>query len=507
MIRLKGKGLLAKLFFLSVIFFLALPHALWGQKGKKVKYKAELSEYQKLKDGREQIKLNQSVVFEHQGALMHCDSAYFFPKENSIEAFSNIHVNQGDTVHLYGDQMDYNGNTKVLIIRGNVRLIDQKMTLTCDEITYDRNTGRANYFGGGNISDLENQLYSKIGVYNSQSKWFLFKDSVRLRSAKYHMVSDTLLYHPESGVTRFRGPSTIESDSGFIYCSYGDYDTKNGIAYFSNRAEIHDRSQILIGDSIYYNKATTEGVLVGNVYVEDTIQKFIIRGQYAKYRGKPEYAFVTGQPIYTMLTDGDSVHVHGDTLRIITEGNHKKVRVSPNAVIYKTDLQGKCDSLTYSESDSTMRMYVQPVLWSNESQLTAEHIYLTLRNEKLDSIYMIKKAFILTKVDSIKYDQVRGKNMYGKFANNELYSLRVIGNGQTVYTVEDKGVQQGINRADCSDMIVRFKDSKIFQVVFINKPNAKLYPLRRIPSGELYLRGFNPRFEEKPKHKSDLLKK
>jgi len=476
-----------------------------AQGRKKISYKAKDSYYEK-KDGKEIIKLYKEVVFKHEGILMYCDSAYFYQKEQSMDAFSNIHVNQGDTVHLYGDKMFYNGKTKQIKIEGNVRMVDKKMTLNSNLVNYDRNTGLASYYGGGTIVNEENTLFSKIGSYNSQTEWFTFKDSVHLTHPKYVISSDTLLYHPESGITRFRGPSQILADSSFISCSWGDYDTHNEIAYFSKRAEIHDKSRILIGDSIYYNRTIGKGELFGRVNISDTIEKFIIRGEYANYQDRPENAFVTGSPLYTMLAGEDSVHIHGDTLRIITNRyGQKKIKVYPNALIYKQDFQGKCDSLIYNESDSIINMYVEPVLWNGKSQLTARDIILKLRNNSIDSIFMIKDAFILTEVDSVKYDQIRGKNMSGNFIDNQLRNLVVVGNGQTVYTVVDKGEQQGINRADCSDLIVRFKDGDVYQVIFIEKPDAKMYPIDQIPSGELFLRGFNPRLDEKPKSKQDLM--
>ena len=94
--------------------------------------------------------------------------------------------------------------------------------------------------------------------------------------------------------------------------------------------------------------------------------------------------------------------------------------------------------------------------------------------------------------------------MKGKFVNSELRSLYVLGNGQTVYTVMEDDKQQGVNRADCSDIIVRLKNADISEVVFLTKPNAKMYPLKDIPQGELFLRGFNPRLDEKPNSKADL---
>lgn len=492
----------AILLLLQVFFFLS---ASAQSKKRKIKYKAEESVYEKSGDS-DVIKLYKSVRFEHEGAIMTCDSAYFYRKENSFDAYSNVHVNQGDTVNMYCDVMHYDGTTKVLDAKGNVRFQDKTMNLNTPSIRYNREDGSAVYSQGGNITDPENTLYSKIGIYNTNSEWFIFKDSVQLKSQKYSITADTLLFNSASGLARFRGPSLIESDSGFIKCNYGDYDTQNDIAYFSNRCEIHDRASVIIGDTVYYNQTTGVGDLYGDVYMSDSIQKYTIIGQHAYFQENPEYALVTGEPLYTMIDDqGDSLHIHGDTLRINTPANGKRlIRVYNNSKFFKSDFQGKCDSLVFDEGDSTLRMFSAPVLWNGKSQLTANDIYMTLRNGNLDSIFMIKKAFILSQVDSIKFDQVRGKDMKGKFYDSELRSLYVIGNGQTVYTVIDDGKQQGINRADCSDIIVRLRDSEISEVVFLTKPNAKMYPLKDIPEGELFLRGFNSRLSEKPNSKEDL---
>ena len=492
----------AILLLLPVFFFLS---ASAQKKKKKIKYTAEESVYEKNGDN-DVIKLYKAVRFEHEGAVMTCDSAYFYRKENSFDAFSNIHVNQGDTVNVYCDEMNYNGTTKILDAEGNVRFSDKSMSLVTPSIRYNREDGSAVYTKGANITDPDNTLFSKIGVYNTKSEWFIFKDSVRLNSQKYSITADTLLFNSASGLARFRGPSLIESDSGYINCNYGDYDTQNDIAYFSNRCEIHDKASVLIGDTVYFNQTTGVGDLYGNVYMSDSIQRYTITGQHAYFQEEPEYALVTGDPLYTMIDDqGDSLHIHGDTLRINTRLNGDRlILVYNNSKFFKSDFQGKCDSLVFDERDSTLRMYTEPVLWNGKSQLTANDIYMTLRNGKLDSIFMIKNAFILSQVDSVKFDQVRGKDMKGKFYDSELRSLFVIGNGQIVYTVVDDGKQQGINRADCSNIIVRLKNSEISEVVFMTKPNAKMYPLKDIPQGELILRGFNSRLDEKPNSKEDL---
>jgi hypothetical protein len=181
------------------------------------------------------------------------------------------------------------------------------------------------------------------------------------------------------------------------------------------------------------------------------------------------------------------------------------VRVYRNTRFFKSDFQGKCDSLIYTEQDSTFHLYHEPVVWNAANQLSADFIFMTTRNGNMDSLHMIDNAFLIALEDSSKYNQIKGRDMYGKFFENELRLIYVMGNGQTVYYAydeEDKEV--GVNRADCSNLIIRIKESKVERVTFITKPDAVLYPPYKIPKGELFLRGFNPRYEEQLKGKTDL---
>jgi lipopolysaccharide assembly outer membrane protein LptD (OstA) len=151
-----------------------------------------------------------NVIFEHEGALMYCDSAWLFSEENRIRAFRNIRINQGDTLFLTGDYLEYSGNTKMAIVTGDeVILRDPEMTLLTDRLELNRETNLAYYYTGGKVSNDENILTSKKGYYNSNTKLFSFKDSVVLTNPRYIMYSDTLDYHSESRISYFKGPSTI----------------------------------------------------------------------------------------------------------------------------------------------------------------------------------------------------------------------------------------------------------------------------------------------------------
>lgn len=261
-----------------------------------------------------------------------------------------------------------------------------------------------------------------------------------------------------------------------------------------------------MGDSIFYKVKLGQGEIFKNAYLRDTANDYLITGGYARYIEFPEYALVTDKPLYAIKIEEDSLFITGDTLVVLEDvDNKRKVRVFSNSKFFKPDFQGKSDSLIYTQSDSTFQLYHNPVVWNEGNQLTADIIFLTTKLGRLDSLNMLGNAFLISLEDTSKYNQIKGRNMYGKFFENELRTIYVQGNGQTVYyAYDEKDLEIGVNRADCSNLIIRIKDSRVDRVTFLVKPEATLYPSGKIPAGELFLKGFNPRYKEKIASKEAL---
>lgn len=447
------------------------------------------------------------VKYEHEGAKMQCDSSIYFRNENRFEAYGNVRINQGDTINLTGDKVTYSGASRLLHVTGNVFMSDGSMRLQTEEIIYDRAQNIAYYNGGGHLVQEGNTLKSKMGFYNTGSKRFTFRDSVVLNGPDYSISADTLQYGSQNKIAYFLGPTEIVSGESYIYCEKGQYDTENDIAQLTKNALITKNAQTIKGDSIFYQVKNGEGYVEGHAYLSDTINKYVITGGRVQYVEHPEWALVTDHPLYALKVDDDTLYITGDTLNVITDRFlERKVRVFRNTRFFKTDFQGKCDSLIYTESDSTFNLYHEPVVWNQENQLTADFIYMTTKQGNLDSLHMLGNAFMIGQEDSTKYNQIKGRNMYGKFYNNELRTIFVSGNGQTVYYAYDEDEKEiGVNRADCSDLIIRIEESKVDKVVFLVKPKSTLYPTGQIPKGELFLKGFRNRFNEQMQSKEDLI--
>ncbi|HRW22548.1 MAG TPA: OstA-like protein, partial [Bacteroidales bacterium] len=217
------------------------------------------------KIGNRAMRLIGDVVLKHEDAYMYCDSGYLYRETNSFKAFNNVKILQGDSLLLTGTSLDYFGNTKLAKMRDSVVLKHYNSYLETDSLNYDRNDDVAYYFGGGEIFDIENHLVSKRGYYYTNDKEYIAVDSVILVNPQYKMYADTLKYNTETEIAYFYGPTNIISDSNFIYCENGFYDTRKDLSAFSENAYLINGEQTLKGDSLFYDRNKRMGEAFINV--------------------------------------------------------------------------------------------------------------------------------------------------------------------------------------------------------------------------------------------------
>jgi lipopolysaccharide export system protein LptA len=459
--------------------------------------------------GEDVRRLSGDVIFRQGNTLMYCDSALFYDKSNSIDAYGSIRI-EGPEAHMNGKVLHYDGNTRQAVITREVKLTDDKMTLTTELLNYNTETEIADYSTGATVVDNENVLTSNRGYYYTKDKMVFFKDNVVLINPQYIVKSDTLKYNTTTATTYFYGPCFINStgkDSSYIYCEYGWYNTKSGKSYFSRNAYIQSKENRLKGDSILYDKPEGTGRSFGNVEVTDTAQKVMILGDYAYVNEKTHRSLVTGKTQLVKIFDTDSLFMHADTLYAVedTALKQKSYFAYKHVRIFKPDLQGKCDSLVYSTADSSMHFFSDPVLWSGANQLTADSISLMVDSGEIRKMFLNVNAFIASSEDSLRYNQVRGKEMTGYFNDNELRKIRVVGNGQTIYYIRnDKKQISGVNRAECSDLLIFVSNSDVERITLIYKPDATLYPVKETDPLEMRLKGFEWRSEIRPVSREDI---
>ena len=480
---------------------------LFSQVPRKVQQEADYVEFDKsIAEGAYRNIGN--VIFRHEGALMYCDSAYFYSATNSLDAFSNVHIIQGDTADLYGDFLHYDGNTRIAQVRKNVRLIGKNTNLVTGSLDFDLSRNIGYYTNHADIESGENKLTSRIGYYYSNEQMYYFRDSVILRNPEYTMYSDTLKYNTLTHTAYFFGPTEIIGDSSYIYCENGWYNTETNKSMLKKRALVKNETQTIRGDSLYYERETGYGEGFSNIELLDEEQNIVLRGNHAFINQKEDRALITDSALFIYITDGDSVFVHADTLRAMPDSaGNRQMKAFYKVKLFKSDLQGVCDSLFYSTSDSILRLYTKPVLWSGVNQLSAEYIEIWTRNRQIHQLHMQQLAFIINRDESTMFNQIKGKSMVCYFKDNEVYKIMVNGNGQTVYYARDKDQLIGVNIAQSSDLVIMMKENKADKIKFITKPTAVLYPLDLAPKEELFLKDFKWHEPARPKDRYDIFRR
>lgn len=606
-------------------------------------------------------------VFRQDNATLTCDSAYFYLSQNSFEAFGHVHINQADTINIYADHLNYDGNTKTAVLTENVKLTDNEAVLTTSNLVYNLGTKIGQYQSGGMIVNGKNTLTSRNGYYFTQSKDAFFRYDVEVKSPEVLIKSDTLKYNTLSKIAYFFGPTHIYGKTDTLYTENGQYNTINDQASFGKKNLYTQNSKSLKGDSLFYDGKKGYGRAVKNIIFIDTAQKIELRGDLGLYQKKDESIIVTKNAYVIFLTEKDSVSkdsiwLTADTLesrvlqkmdlyqmrekarlailamdakadslknasmgfvtnpaepvaqpeaevddflvdstltdstriaflkdsllsrkqflkdsvlnikelqeketaRLVEENKRPKALAIPVAVrapdeplqwpalkveerklglvplvvkksksvsvyeipdpeasdttkirivsayrnvkIFKSDLQAKADSAFFSYGDSTMRIYQKPLIWAQGSQLSADTMYLQMKNQKMDNLDMIRNAIIVnTDKDSVKFNQIAGKLMKGYFKNEQLDVVFVNGNAESIYFPTDSSSNDGMMRSIASRMRINFDDDSVMSISFIRKPEHTYYPLEKQTEELKTLPNFNWKPKERPKSKLDIL--
>jgi lipopolysaccharide export system protein LptA len=449
-----------------------------------------------------------SVIFEHEGTLLYCDSAYLFDATNKMQAFSNVRI-VGDSTIITGNTANYDGSTRIADIIGNVKMVDPSTILTSSALTYDLTNKIASYITTGKIIGRKNknELTSTTGQYHSNSKTLFFRRNVVLKNPEYTMNSDTLQYNTLNETAYFFGPTHIVSKENTIYCQKGFYNTKTDISQFEKNAQIDSKKQSIKAEQIYYDRKLGIGKARVNVVISDTAEKLVLTGNKADYYEKQDRIILTDSASMQKEMSGDTLFLHGDTLRsfIDTVVNKRTLFAYYKVKFFKKDFQGIADSLIYSEIDSTIRLYGKPILWNQENQLTADTVYLQMANNQIEKLFLKKSAFIVSQEDTFHFNQLKGKNITGYFQKSELKKIDIRGNGESIYyAADDDSAYIGVNKAVCTDMLIHLDSSKVQQITFITQPVAELLPVNEIPWQELQLKGFKWLSDKRPKRKEDI---
>lgn len=447
-----------------------------------------------------------NVRIRHEDVLMWCDSAYTYTGTNRVDAFGNVRINQGDTLNLYARKVFYNGDISEARAYQNVRLVNKSTTLYTDTLHYDMDANIGYYDYNGKIVDSTNTLTSVIGKYFIDTDLIHFYKNVEAHNEKFTLESDTLFYNTKTGRIFIMGPTTIRDSLNTLYAEDGWYDTNSGEAELLKNPVIFNETQQIKANYIKYNESDGNGRAIGNVQIDDYENSVTVTGNTSDYNDKLEIATVTDSALFMMYSEKDTLFLHADTLRTVpdTIEGEKLIMAYYGARFFRSDLQGVCDSLVYFTKDSIVQLFKNPVIWSDVHQLTADQIEMKQHTNSPDELHLRNNSFIISKLDSGRFDQIKGKEMVGFVVNNELNRINVNGNGQTLYYARQDEEIIGLNRVESSRISIHFREGKVFRISFLQAPEGILKPLFALTEEEKTLSGFDWKIHLRPLSRHDV---
>ena len=463
------------------------------------------------------------VHIKHKGIEMWCNEAIYYGKQDFIEAYGSVRVKQGDSLDMTSKYVEYSGKTQLAYASGDVVLIDPTSKLYTDILYFDRIKQQAFYNQKGKVvRDTSGTITSTIGHYYMNAKKYQFTDNVKLVNPEYIIDTNRLDFFTVSGYAFLYGPTTITSDTSIIYCERGFYSTNNDTGYFVKKSRIDYDERTIIGDSLYFDRNKNFASATNNIKVTDTLNNSIIKGHYAEVFRAKDSVFITKRALAITKQENDSIFIHSDTLMITGPPDQRIVRAFYNAKMYKSDLSGKADSIHMNQntgltqlinfydtdSEDAFSKRRHPVLWHHENQITGDSIHLISnpKTESLDSLKVFENAFVISK-DSLGagYNQISGKKLDGLFKENELHTIDVIKNAESIYFLRNADNELvGIDKSKSGKMRIWVSENKIDELRKINQIDGKTYPEDDFPENERILKGFVWRETERPISVEDL---
>ncbi|HLT05987.1 MAG TPA: OstA-like protein [Cyclobacteriaceae bacterium] len=489
--------------FLLILFFCGWGITLLAQGNTDPKSRLEIIQAEQLLGGKGFERLLDDVVMRHQNSMIYCDSAHFYGQQNLAKLFGNVRIEDpDDSVTTYSAYGEYDGNSQLAKLRTGVVFKNKETTLYTDFLDYHRSTGEANYFNSGKVVDSTNVLTSDKGLYQTVLDKITFTDLVVLTNPDYTLKSNVLVYNTVTKIAETEGITNIQSKEGNkLNARKGTfYDTEAKIFRFFD-GDVETENSLVSAERLYYDENNQYYEASENVSVFHKERNVEIFGEEGRYWEDRKYSKVYGNALVQKYFEKDTLYMIADTLisQDSEDAASRYLQAFSNMRMIKSDLSGRSDSMVYTYSDSTIYLYGDPVLWNNNSQITADSIRFLIANEDIDRAFLKDNAFAVTRDTVLNFNQIRGRKMTGYFSDGQLNKLDVEGNGESLYyALENDTTLRGVNKLLCGRIIMSFEGGKVSRISHTIKPEASFTPPHMLKEEDTVLAGFTWREEERP---------
>lgn len=470
------------------------------------------------------------------------DQLTYYIDRKYAEFRGNV-IFEDSTARMLTDSLDYDLNTNIGQFWGGGTLVNDSSVLSSLSGTYYHRKREAIFKGDVHLENPDFDLYSDSMRYDTEEKIAYFIAATRIVNGDDVITTNSGYYDTKTNKAQFGGNTEMVSGSTTIRANELDYDSEAGFGIATGNVIWQDSVEeitILANyaeyiDSIDYVLATEDPLLIDitdgdTLYMSaDTLVTFkipppietgeladlqdtLIRNDSSTTDSALTVVSDTTTEVAPMVTDSLNIGLADsvDTLDFLTTDSLEQDVSSDSIRIFYAyrqvrflsgSLAGVCDSLYFSHADSTFRMHYDPIMWVDTTQFTGDSLHMVLRNKTLDRIYIYQNSMIIHENQPGIYDQSSGKLVTGIFTDEDLDEIRIEGNGQSIYFIQDdSSALVGGNRTLCSRMIITMEDTtdQVKHITFLTQPEATFTPFRLININSYYLDGFQWYIERRP---------
>ena len=469
-----------------------------------------------------------NVQLEHQGSILYADEVVFYEEENFVKAIGNTKLQNSDGSVITASEMEYDGNSQKGVARKNVVLTDPKGTvIKTQTMYYDRMANQAYFNTGGTINDGKSITYTKSATYYLSTRVVDLSGDVKIVDNDYTLEGRNVVQNQNTGIVDINGYTVITNNKNpknRIVTEKGTHNLNTKESFLTKNSKIFYNDKILTGDEIYYNQLTGFGKATGNVTIDDPLEKRYMKGGYGEIFEKKDSAMMTKSPYAVKILEKDSIYFAAEKILSYQRPDSADIKKKKNflrafrkARVYKSNAQGRADSIAFNETDGVLHMFRDPILWSGEKQVTGDKIeaYLNTVTENIDSLKVLGNALAISKVDSLtlvdEFNQVKGKLMTVYYEGKDIKEIKVIGNAQAITFADEenkttkKPERIGITLTSCGIIGAFFEEKKLQIISCSIGATATTYPMSKIEPEKRKFPDFNWNTKDRIRKWQDIL--
>ena len=486
-------------------------------------------------DGENKIAvLTGQVILEQEGKYLHTSELIYDVNTKQASFLEGGTLIENDS-RLQSKEGYYDAKRQIARFKTNVKYTDTTKVVLTDSMIYHYNENRLDIIAPTKITQDSTEIYCEEGIYNidsddavlqrnvqvitdgklitsellhydGQEKNYTLLINPQIQGEEFLASADTIFYHSPTEIVQLRHNADYLSESESVSATTIIYDIAKETYLTEGNSTVSDEDILLSANQITKDESNRT-IAIGNVTFTDTTSNTSVTCQFIELVdsiGLSKAYNSEGQPMLVRQMDDDSLVILADTLFMVQfrsdSLSYDRLSGNKNATLFKGQMSGKADSLSFTTLDSILSLFGNPIMWTDSTQMSADTIDIALNGGEVDFIDLKVNAMIVMLDEQGHFNQIAGHAITNYVNENELSRSKVNGNSQLVYfVINDEDQLEGVNQSKSNSMMFTFKGGELDKINFYRNPESKIIEYQEGMTLDNYnLQGFLWRIDEKP---------